>query len=393
MYPLRTSAQPDSLLPFQNNATLANCIQYALQNNPDLHNAQINEAITENIIKGRLADWYPQINFAYDLQHNFQLPVNNFNGAITRSGTFNTSNTQIGVTQNIFNRDALLARVSANDVRKASRQNTEDQRINIVVQVSKTFYNLILGYQQIGVINEDIVRLKQNLQDAVYQYQSGIVDKTDYQRATISLNNAVAEQKSGEANVKATMAVLKELMGYPDSLSFYPVYDTAQMLREIDVDTLQSVVFHNRIEIQQLETQKKLQLYNLQYYRWSYLPNVSAFGNYNLNFLNNQFSKLYSATFPNSFVGLTLTVPIFQGGKRVQQIHQAQFEVEQIDNEIKSLENSINAQYQSALAGYKSNLYNFLSLKENLKLATDVFNIIQLQYRAGRKSIPGFDNC
>lgn len=385
-FPVFVPAQsftPDSLIK---NATLRNCVQYALQNNPGLHNAKINEIITEHIIKTRLADWYPQVNFAYGLQHNFQLPVNNFNGVITHSGSLNTSAAQLGITQNIFNRDVLLARVSANDVRKASEQHTKDQQIDLVAQVSKTFYNLILGYQQISVIGEDIVRLKQNLQDAVYQYQSGIVDKTDYERATISLNNAVAEQKSAEANVKATMAFLKELMGYPDSLNLYPVYDTLQMLNEIDVDTLQEVNFENRVEMQQLETQKKLQLYNLQYYQWSYLPDVAAFGNYNLNFLNDRFPKLYSTAYPNSYIGLTLTVPVFQGGKRVRQIRQARLEVRQIDNDIQSLANSIRSQYQSALAGYKSNLYNFLSLKDNLKLATDVFHIIRLQYREGVKA-------
>lgn len=385
-FPVFVQAQSFTADALIKNATLENCLKYAIQNNPDLHNAKINESITESLIKGKLADWYPQVNFSYNLQHSFQLPVNNFNGTITHTGTANTSSGQFGVTQNIFNRDVIFAGRTAGDVRKSSVQNTRNQSINLAVQVSKTFYNLILGYQQINVIGEDIVRLKQNLQDAVYQYQSGIVDKTDYERATISLNNAVAEQKSAEVNVTATMAFLKELMGYPDSLNFYPVYDTLQMLREINVDTLQRVDFQNRIEMQQLETQKQLQLYNLRYYQWSYLPNVSAFGNYNLNFLNSQFSKLYSAAYPNSFIGLALTVPIFQGGKRTQQIRRAQFEIEQIDNDIKSLQNSISSQYQNALAGYKSNLYNFLSLKENLKLATDVFDIIQLQYRAGVKA-------
>jgi len=384
--PVFVNAQNFNSDSLKENPTLTSCIKYAIQHNPVLHNYRINESITESLVKERLSDWYPQLSFSYNLQHNFQLPVSNVNGTINHNGTFNTSNGQFGVTQNLFNRDVIFAGRTASDVRKSSVQSTINQSINLAVQVSKTFYNLILGYQQINVIGEDIVRLKRNLQDAVYQYQAGIVDKTDYERATISLNNAVAEQKSAEVNAKATLAYLKELMGLPDSLNFFPAYDTTQMLREIDVDTLQGINFQKRIEMQQLETQRRLQLYNLRYYHWSYLPDVSAYGNYNLNFLNNQFSKLYSNTYPNSFLGLTLTVPIFQGGKRMQQIRQAQFEVEQIENDIMNLKNSIISQYQNALAEYKSNLYNFLSLKENMKLAKDVFNIIQLQYRAGVKA-------
>jgi outer membrane protein TolC len=158
------------------------------------------------------------------------------------------------------------------------------------------------------------------------------------------------------------------------------------MEQEVLIDTLQNINYTNRIEIQQLETQKKLQQYNLQYYKWSFLPDVYAFGNYNLNFLNNQFSKLYSQSYPNSFAGITLSLPIFQGGKRLQQIKQAQFQVTQANNDIRSFENKVNTQYQQALSDYKSNLYNYYSLKENLSLANEVYDVIRLQYRSGVKA-------
>lgn len=367
-------------------ATLHNCIEYAIKHNPNLQNAKINEDITQTIIKSKLAAWYPQINFTYNLQRNFQLPTFNFNGNLAHSGTYNTSGLNLGVTQNIFSRDVLLASRSANDVRLSASQNTENQKINLAVAVSKAFYNLILGVQQLKVIEQDILRNAQSYKDALYQYQSGIVDKTDYEQAMIALNNSKAQKVSTEQSLKAEYASLQELMGYPLSQKIELVYDTTQMEKEIYIDTLQTVNYANRIEIQQLQTQKKLQAYNLQYYKWSFLPNVSAFGNYNLNYLNNNFSKLYSAHYPNSFAGITLTLPIFQGGERIQQIKEARFQITLADNNIKSQQNSINTQYQTAMGAYKSNLYNFSILKENLSLASDVYNIIQLQYRAGVKA-------
>ena len=379
-------AQSNNDSAFLSSATLQDCIQYAIRHNPDLQNAKINEDITETIIKSKLADWYPQVNFIYNLQHNFQLPTFNFNGNLSHSGTYNTSGAQLGLTQNIFNRDVLLATRTSKDVRLLSGQNTEEQKINLTVLVSKAFYDLILTQQQLKVIEEDIVRTNQSLKDAYYQYQSGIVDKTDYKRATISLNNAKAQKKFGEENLKSKYAYLFELMGYPNSDDFDLVYDTLQMEKEIYIDTSQNISYNNRIEIQQLETQKKLQQYNLQYYKWSFLPDVYAFGNYNLNFLNNQFSKLYSRSYPNSFAGITLSIPIFQGGKRIQQIKQAQFQITQAQNDIKSFENKINTQYENALADYKGNLFNYLSLKENLSLANEVYEVIRLQYRSGVKA-------
>jgi len=379
-------AQQNDSLPTLQEATLQNCIQYAIQHNPDIQNAKISEQITEAQIQNKLSDWYPQVNFTYNLQHNIQLPTFIFNGNVSHSGSYNTSGANFSLTQNIFNRDVLLASRTAKDVREAASENTEDNKINLAVRVSKAFYDLILTEQQLKVTNEDIVRINQSLKDAYYQYQAGIVDKTDYKRATIALNNAQAQKKSGEESLKAKKAYLKDLMGYPTTKILDLNYDTTQMENEVLIDTLQTVDYNDRIEIQQLQTQKKLQEYNLQYYKWSFLPDVSAFGNYNLNFLNNQFSKLYSQSYPNSFIGLTLSLPIFQGGKRLQQIKQAQFQITQASNDIRSYENQINSQYQNALATYKSNLYNYYSLKENLSLATEVYDVIQLQYRSGVKA-------
>lgn len=379
-------AQRNDSLPAFQSADLQNCIQYALDHNPDIRNAKINQDVTETIIKSKLADWYPRVNFVYNLQHNFQLPTFNFNGNLSHSGTYNTSGANLGLTQNIFNRDVLLASRTSKDVRLSASENTEAQKIDLAVSVSKAFYDLILTAQQLKVTEQDIVRIEQSLKDAYYQYQAGIVDKTDYKRATISLNNAKAQKKFGNESWKSKFAFLKELMGYPLSKDFHLVYDTAQMEKEVLIDTLQNINYGDRIEIQQLETQKKLQQYNLQYYKWSFLPDVYAFGNYNLNFLNNNFSKLYSQSYPNSFAGLTLSVPIFQGGKRLQQIKQAQLQITQASNDIQSFENKANSEYQSALANYKSNLYNYYSLKENLSLANEVYDVIQLQYRSGVKA-------
>ncbi len=381
--PLIFAQQNDSSLEV---ATLQNCVQYALVHNPDINNAKVNEDITESMIKGKLADWYPQINFSYNVQHNFQLTTTNFNGTLIHSGTVNSSGLDFGATQNIFNRDVILASKSANDIRLSASQNTADQKINLSVAVSKAFYNLILTIQQLKVAEEDIVRNAQSLKDATYQYQAGIVDKTDYKQATIALNNSKAEQRTAQEAIIAKVAYLKDLMGFPDAAELKPVFDSAKMEQEIYLDTLQQVDYSSRIEIQQLETQKKLQQYNLQYYKLGYLPDIYAYGNYNMNYLNNEASKLYNNTYPNSFVGLTLSLPLFQGGKRTQQVKQAQLEITQVDNNIKSQENVINSQFQIAMSTYKSQLYNYYSLKENLSLANEVYDVIQLQYRSGVKA-------
>src|SRR5215471_8839929 len=73
---LALAQQPgDSLLP---QATLENCVDYALLHHPGLRSSLVDEQITETTIKSKLADWYPQLNLDVVAQHYLQLPTTLF---------------------------------------------------------------------------------------------------------------------------------------------------------------------------------------------------------------------------------------------------------------------------------------------------------------------------
>jgi len=373
----------DSLLQA---ASLQNCVQYALKHQPLVQQSVLDEEITERQIRIRLADWYPQLNFNYNIQHNFQVQTSIIGGNPVKLGVNNTSYGQFGLTQAIFNRDVLLARRSADDVRKRAQQSTTSNKIDITVNVSKAFYDVLLTQQQINLDNETLNRLEKSFKNAYDQYAGGIVDKIDYKRATIALNNAKAQKRQDEESLEAKYASLRNQMGYPVNAKLNLVYDSAQLEKDAFTDTSQALSYDNRIEYQLLETQKRLQASNLTYYKWGFLPSVGLFGNYNLNFLNDDFAKLYSHNYPNSYAGISLAFPIFQGGKRIQQIRAATLQLKRVDYDIASLKNNISAAYTQALAVYKSSFNYYTILKENLAIATDVYNTIQLQYKEGVKT-------
>jgi outer membrane protein TolC len=381
--PVLAQQPTDSLLQ---QATLESVIKYAIVHQPLVQQSIIDERITEETIKTKLADWYPQLNFNYNLQHNFQLPTTVFEGTPRPVGTDNTSAGQFTLTQNLFTRDVLLAARTKGDVRLQAGQNTVSNKIDVAVNVSKAYYAVLATIEQIKVSEQDIRRLERSTQNARDQYEAGITDKTDYKRATIALNNARATRKSNEANLSARKEYLKALMGYPVSGDLNIVYDSLQMEKEIGMDTLQQADLSKRIEYQRLVTQKKLLEANVKYEKWSFLPTVALNGAYNLNYQNNSFSKMYNNNLPNSFAALTLGFPIFQGGKRTARIHSAEWQLKRTDWDIVNLKNNVNSGYAQALASYKSSLANYLSLKENVELAQEVYDVIMLQYRSGVKT-------
>ena len=368
------------------NATITNCVQYALRHQPSVQQSLVNEEVTNETIKIKLADWFPQLNLSYTLQNNPQLVTSYFAGVYETSGTFNSSGLGLSATQNIFNRDLLLASKTAKDVRKEASQETANNKINTAASVSKAFYDVLLTQKQIDVIDDDINRLTRSLKDAYNQYRDGIVDKTDYKRATISLNNAKAQRKQTQDEETAKYSYLKQQMGYPDSFFLELQYDTTQIENDASLDTNVQLNYNSRIEYQILQTERRLYEANVKYYKWGYIPTVSAFGGYNLSYLNNSFSKLYSEDYPNSVIGVQLAVPIFQGNKRVYQIKQAQQQLQLADISITALKNNLNSQYSQAMAEYKGNLANYIALKDNVDLANDVYNVIRVQYQQGIKT-------
>ncbi len=378
-----TQQQGDSVLT---NATLPNVVAYALRQQPAVQQALIDEKITDMQVKAKLADWFPQVNFNYIFQHNFQVQTSIIGGNPIKLGVNNTSALQFTASQTIFNRDVLLAKRTGNMVRQQAKQQTSDTKIDVVANVSKAFYDVLATEQQIKVTDENIIRLQKSLNDAKNRYDAGVVDKTDYKRATIALNNAMAARKSNAALLKAKKEYLKQLMNYPENADLNIVYDSAALEGEIALDTTGGVDYSKRIEYRLLETQRKLLESNLQYNKWAYIPSLSANGAYNLNYLNNEFGKLYNTTYPNSYAGLTLTFPIFQGGKRHYNIKQAEWQLKRTDLDIVNLKNAVNSEYSAALAGYKANLANYFAVKENVDLAKEVYDVIQLQYRSGIKT-------
>ncbi len=378
-----SSTPPDSLLQ---GATLQNCVQYALIHQPLIKQSRLNEEITGYQIRSKLADWFPQLNFNYNFQHNYLLPSSIIQGNAVKLGLNNTSSGQFSLSQTIFNRDVLLAASTAGEVRNQSRQISVNNKINVVINVSKAFYAVLFSQQQNNLLDEDIIRLKQSSEYAYNQYKGGVVDKTDYERAVIALNNAEAEKKQNEELLQASYANLKNQMGYPANDDLSLSYNITTMENEVFIDTTQPLNYDKRIEYKLLRTQYHLDEANLKYYEWSFIPSLNAFAEYNFNYQNNDLPKLYNQNYPNSYIGLQLSFPIFQGGKRIQEIGQAKLELERSGYDIISLKNSINAEYVQAMANYKSNLNNYDVMKKNLELAKDVYNTIELQYKSGIKT-------
>jgi outer membrane protein TolC len=368
--------------------TLGQCVDYALKHRPTVQQSLIgiNLARTSNAIN--LAGWLPQAYLSGNLTHYITLPtsfVTDSAGKPTpqHTGVVNSALPVFSVTQALFSPALLYAAKTVNLYVKQAEQITDSTKIGVIANVSKSFYNLLQTLKQIDVLREDTSRLTKNQSDTYHQYIAGTVDETDYDEATITLNNSKAQLVQEEQNVLPQYAALKQAMGYPPLKQFNVQYDTLQMMQDIVFDTTQQLQFERRIEYQQLETTLSLQHQQTNYYRNAFLPTVSAFYNYDFEFESNASSSLFANSYPYSYLGLSLSLPIFTGFSRLNNIRRSEMLERIVALGQSSLRSAIYTEYTTALANYKANWYNFNIMKDNVVLAKKTYAIVALQYLQG----------
>jgi outer membrane protein len=304
-------AQDKKTLP--DSVSIDECLGYAMKHQPLVKQLKLDEEIANQNIKIALSAWLPQINSSAGYQYYLKQPVSIFPDLSNptgpkiplTAGVRNNSSIQFSASQNIFTNELYFAGRTARYYRQEAKQTTLKELVQLVVDISKAFYDVLLSEQMLNIIDEDIDRLSKNLNDAIALFKNGTTDKIDYSRATISLNNVRSQRISTINSINAKLSYLKQLMGYPNDKSLALKYDFNSMKKDFLIDTLEGIRYNDRIEYQLLQTNIRLQKLSISYYRQSFLPSLSGFANYNIIYQNDNFASLYNKSFPNSAAGLT----------------------------------------------------------------------------------------
>ena len=360
-------------------STLSQCITFALAYQSLIKQSLIDESITERDIRIALSGWYPQMEINANLQHYLKVPIGYTAGTYGSTAIF-TAN------QTLYDSKLFFAARTSRELRNQASENTENSKIDTYVNVTKAFFDVLLTEDQLVVLNEDILRLQQNYKDAYNLYKNGLTDNIDYQRTEISLSNAQAQRKSAEETIKAKYAVLKQYMGVAPEKPLTISYDSSKYEKEILFDTTKNLDYTNRIEYKILQSSLTLQGSAISYYKWSALPAVSAFYDFNLSYGNEQFLNLYKNGNQNSIFGLTLSLPLFQGMSRLQNLSKAKLQYQRLQHGLDYLKSEINSEYTLAFSTYISNLNEMKIAKKNISVAKHIFNTVKLQYEKGIKA-------
>lgn len=370
--------------------SLEKCVAYALDNQPALRSLRLEDSLANLNNKILLAAWRPSLAIDGSLTYNIKQQVSIFpdfmNPEQTQEVTIGTPWTSVAsltARQLLYSPEVVRdQRLRADRVERA-RLTIEEEEIRVEAGVRNSFYRALEANERVAIATTDVERLERSLRNARLLFEEGIEDKVAYKRATIALQNAMLARDQGLLNLESRLAELKQIMGFPDNEALELGYDYSLFANRIAMDSLPQLEVRERVEIRQLQLERRIQDERLRYFRTAWLPSVSGTAAYNLNWQAQTFASLYNRSFPNSSAALNVSIPLFTGGRRFTQVELAKVEQSAIDLDLAAIRDQVEAEFTVASNDYLAARRAFLTARDNVALAQEVFDVVFLQYREG----------
>lgn len=371
--------------------TIKDAIDIALANNRSLKADSLNISIT-NYKNKQLAGLYlPQVNYSSATEFNPAIPSSMLPGSVAgepskdlvpvRFGTRYSMRSGVEVTQTIWRKDLRIQIKSAGlqtDIAKTKYNLTKEE---LVYQVASLFYGLQANAEMIRTTEFDYNNMNGVLAIAKAQYENGILKRIDYESLEINVANTASYLNQLKTQYNDQLAYFNYLLGLPASTAtvidsdisqdLYTGGNDDQYLQREDVRLSSQLISAKEVELQSIQAEKKPAINS--YFRYNYQSQFNSAGK---AFDNDYLSKA-------STLGVSVTVPIFDGHRRKARINTARTELEQLKLKSDYKKEQAAMELYSAKGTLSNNQQEYITNKKNLELASRVFNSRKALYTEG----------
>ena len=219
------------------------------------------------------------------------------------------------------------------------------------------------------------------------QYEAGAASDYDVLRTSVAMKNIEPELLQADVAIKRARLQLQLLMGIDSS---FPV-TTSQRLSDYEDDMYARTLALDRdfsrnsdLELNRIETgilDRTVKLRKAAYY-----PTLALTANYNWTSSSDGSPFRNFRWNPYSTLGLTLSVPLFEGGQRYNQVRQAQVQANEMRLQRENLERSIAMQVDLAIDNIGVNVRQIASCSESVGEAERAHSIMEKSFGIGAAS-------
>lgn len=374
--------------------SLAQAIDYASKNSAKVKNALLDYKIQEQSNRATTSQALPQISASGGLTDYFQIPVSVVPGTFVQQpqeklvpfafATQYSANAGVTLKQVLFDGQVFVGLQARQTSLEYYRKNQEYTEQMLRENIYKVYYQLSISRIQVTLIDANIARAQELLHNTTEMFKNGFSEQLDVDKATVQLTNLQSEKVQTLYNIDNGYLGLKVLIGMPiqDSLVLTDSL-TYEIVREGALTD--PYKYSDRKDYQVLELNRKLNEYDIKRYKKQYIPSASLTANYTQTGYGIDFSDIYRGKYwyPSSYVGLNISVPIFDGFYKDANIKEANLKLQQTNNNIDALKISIDNDVKSAQLKFTAALASLDYEKKNMDLATSVYEQTRKKYEQG----------
>lgn len=260
-------------------------------------------------------------------------------------------------------------------------------RIDLINQVKAAYYGLLLAEDSYKVILESFENAKFNHDVYLKKYQVGTASEYDVLRSSVTMKNIEPELSQAEIAIKQARLQLMILMGMEASV---PVKTTTKLsdyeetMYDNTLSLSRSIADNSDLRMLDLQTKSLKDALSIQKMAW--YPTLALTANYNWTSSTNGTPFKHINWNPYSVVGLTLSIPIFQGGQRYTRIKQASIQVQEMKWQRENLERTLKMQVDVAIDNIQMNVKQIASTSESVKQAEKAHQIMTKSFEIGAAS-------
>lgn len=343
--------------------------------------------------KGAYASLFPQVDFSGNYQRTIkkQVMAMKMNGATNKIsvGTSNLFNAGFSASMPLVNfqlwRSLEITGKSVDLAVEKARQSRQD----LINQVEQAFYGCLLASDSYEVYKENYENAKESYKETKAKYESGRVAKYDMIRAEVNMQNAEPNVYNALNSLTVALWQLKALIGVDLSSDIRCVGsldDYADRINQISIAS-DSIDLSNNSTIRQLDIQSDILDETAKMQLASYYPSLAASFSYSwISMADNFKFKEYDWN-PYSVAGLSLTIPIFSGGKRYYNVKQTRVQQEQIALQRENAERSLIVSVKQDLSSMENAVKQYNAAKSSIEGAEAGYSIARKRYEVGSGTV------
>jgi outer membrane protein len=368
--------------------SINDCIQYALEKNIQVQQAQVSSDISGIDMNFAKSAWYPSLsgsvrqNFSWSNQFNSTAGSTVFTGA-------NGTNFSLSSGMTVFNANRIRNNVKQSEVNyEASKYNTDVIKETVSLNVLNAYLQVLFAEEQVNNAKDQISSLREQLNLASERYRLGAIANSDYLQVKSQLateNQTLASAQSTLSINRITLMQLMELQDVNDFSIEHPNLDSlVNQKRNPDPKEVYQIALGFKPEVKNAELSKESTQIGIDLAKAGFYPSILMNAGLTTLYSSSNTGSAYGSQIKNNIspaIGLTASIPIYLN-KQVRtnvaiakkNTDNAALNEYNVKNQLrKAIEQSCQDVISSQIE-YEANSEAFNAVKESYDVASEKFN-------------------